>query len=147
MVSKGESALGTKFRLGALQIRDDDHLNFGSIMATEDNTVINITLPTGNGQQLTSGRTSSNIILNAGQSYVFASENRNDSSYGIIETLVESDKPIVVNSGSGLGSFADQLMNKGVKIMELIKLLVQTKLALSIYLLEVVEMMSGKMFF
>ena len=107
LVSKGESALGTKFRLGALQIKANGHLNFGSIMATEDNTVINITLPTGNGQQLFSGATSSNIILNAGQTYVFGSENRQDSSYGIIGTLVESDKPIVVNSGSGLGSFAE----------------------------------------
>ena len=45
--------------------------------------------------------------MNYGQTYVVAAEQNNtlNSREGIIGTLIESDKPIVVNSGSGTGSF------------------------------------------
>ena len=104
LVSKGESALGTKFRLGALQIRQNNQQNFGSVMATENQTIINIQLPSG--QTMRSGNNSATVTLNAGESYVFSSEDSSSPGYGIIGTLIESNKPIVVSCGSATGSFA-----------------------------------------
>ena len=45
--------------------------------------------------------------MDYGQTYVVAAEQNNtlNSREGIIGTLIESDKSIVVNSGSGTGSF------------------------------------------
>ena len=104
LVSKGESALGTKFRLGALQIRQNNQQNFGSVMAIENQTIINIQLPSG--QTMRSGNNSATVTLNAGESYVFSSEDSSSPGYGIIGTLIESNKPIVVSCGSATGSFA-----------------------------------------
>ena len=103
LVSKGESALGTRFRAGALQVGGNGHLNFVSVMATEDNTQVSFNLP--DGVPILSGQTGLLNIgpLSRGQSYVIASEGNLN---GIIGTLIESTKPIVVNSGSGVGSFA-----------------------------------------
>jgi hypothetical protein len=104
LVSKGEAALGTKFRLGALQIRQNTQQNFGSIMATENQTIVSVQLPTG--QTLISGNDSATITLNAGESYVFSSNDFTFPGYGIIGTLIESNKPIVVSCGAATGSFA-----------------------------------------
>ena len=103
MVSKGESALGYRFWAGSLQVGGNGHMSFLSLMATEDNTSVTITLP--NGINTLSGQTGTINIspLGRGQSYVIAVEN---STNGIIGSLIESNKPIVVNSGSGVGSFA-----------------------------------------
>jgi len=103
LVSKGESALGYRFWAGSLQVGGNGHMSFLSFMVTEDNTLITITLPTG--INTLSGQTGTINVgpLNRGQSYVIAVEN---STNGIIGSLIESTKPIVVNSGSGVGSFA-----------------------------------------
>ena len=95
--------MGTRFRAGALQVGGNGHLNFVSVMATEDNTQVSFNLP--DGVPILSGQTGLLNIgpLSRGQSYVIASEGNLN---GIIGTLIESTKPIVVNSGSGVGSFA-----------------------------------------
>ena len=78
-------------------------MSFLSFMVTEDNTFVTVTLPTG--INTLSGQTGTINVgpLNRGESYVIAVEN---STNGIIGSLIESTKPIVVNSGSGVGSFA-----------------------------------------
>ena len=103
LVSKGESALGYRFWAGSLQVGGNGHMSFLSFMVTEDNTLVTVTLPTG--INTLSGQTGTVNVgpLNRGQSYVIAVEN---STNGIIGSLIESTKPIVVNSGSGVGSFA-----------------------------------------
>ena len=53
-----------------------------------------------------SGNNSATVTLNAGESYVFSSEDSSSPGYGIIGTLIESNKPIVVSCGSATGSFA-----------------------------------------
>ena len=83
-------------------------LTYTSVMATEDDT--NITFedfPTGITVINHAGSTPINVNLSEGQSYMIAVA----SNYGgipndLIGSLVRSDKPIVVNSGSGTGSFA-----------------------------------------
>ena len=59
MVSKGENALGTTFRIGTYDNQGNpgsNYLNFFSFMATEDNTTVN----------LTSNNTSGLVIENFG---------------------------------------------------------------------------------
>lgn len=118
LVSKGNSALGTEFRLGAMlnPLFDFSLLNFASILSTENGTTISISnIP--NGTLLSNGTVFNdplNITLNKNESYVLALENIDDSvpsnSSKIIGALVTSDKPVVVNSGSFGGSNSTDLL-------------------------------------
>ena len=111
LVSKGESALGNRFRTGSLQV-GNGHLNFFSLMATEDNTFVTITLPENIATLAGTTGTINVGPLSLGESYVLGN---NDFGNGIIGTLIESTKPIVVNSGSGTGTFYldGQSLNNG----------------------------------
>jgi gliding motility-associated-like protein len=113
LVSKGNSALGTIFRLGAMlnPLYDQTLLNFASVLSTENNTKITISnIP--DGTVFTDGTTFTGpitVTLNKNESYVLAIENIDDgnpisNSSKMIGALVESDKPVVVNSGSFGGS-------------------------------------------
>lgn len=111
LVSKGNSALGTIFRLGGMSnpLYDSSLLNFASILSTENGTKITISnIPVGT--LLADGTIISgpiNITLNKNESYVLALENYNNTisnSSKMIGALIESDKPVVVNSGSFGGS-------------------------------------------
>jgi gliding motility-associated-like protein len=118
LVSKGNSALGKEFRLGAMlnPLFDGSLLNFASILSTENGTKITISnIPTGtilsNGTIVTGPITAT---LNKNESYVLALENTNNTisnSSKMIGALVESDKPVVVNSGSFAGSNSTLLSN------------------------------------
>lgn len=111
LVSKGNSALGKEFRLGAMlnPVYDQSVLNFASILSTENNTKVTISnIPIGsilsNGTIISGPIT---VTLGKNESYVLALENYNNSisnSSTMIGALVESDKPVVVNSGSFGGS-------------------------------------------
>ena len=84
-------------------------------MATEDNTIINLTNERVTSSLVFEGSGNgsfpiNNVTLNRGQSYVVAiriDKNTNISD-GLIGTLISSDKPIVVNTGSSNGSFAEE---------------------------------------
>lgn len=113
LVSKGNSALGTVFRLGAMlnPLYDETLLNFASIMATENGTKVTIS-NIENGTELLDGTVISGpitVTLNKNESYVLAMKNYLDlkassNSSKIIGALVTSDKSVVVNSGSFGGS-------------------------------------------
>jgi gliding motility-associated-like protein len=113
LVSKGNSALGTTFRLGAMlnPLFDVTLLNFATILATENGTKVIIS-NLQNGTKLLDGTTVSGpitITLNKNESYVLALQNYDDGSIisnssKIIGALVTSDKPVVINSGSFGGS-------------------------------------------
>jgi trimeric autotransporter adhesin len=84
LVSKGNSALGNTFRLGAMlnPLFDQSLLNFASILATENGTKIVIS-NLQNGTKLLDGSIISapiSIILNKNESYVLALANYNDGS-------------------------------------------------------------------
>ncbi|WP_051238815.1 T9SS type B sorting domain-containing protein [Gaetbulibacter saemankumensis] len=110
LVSKGLSALGTTFRVGSYTNENPqtNYLNFVSVMATEADTKVTFSdLPTGLIIQNYTGPTPIDITLNAGESYIIAT-NSTDAIVnrdGLIGALVQSDKPIVVNCGSANGSF------------------------------------------
>ncbi|HEY0046260.1 MAG TPA: IgGFc-binding protein [Flavobacterium sp.] len=108
LVSKGLAALGTEFRAGAfintaLPSYNEAFLTFISVMATENNTTVQIS-GMQPGIQLTnqmSSNTPQSIVLNSGQSYVIAAQGPNDANRdGLIGALVTSDKPIAMNCGS-----------------------------------------------
>lgn len=124
LVSKGNSALGKTFRLGAMSnpLYDPTLLNFASILATENNTTVTISnIP--NGALLADGTVVNGPIvfnLNKNESYVIALENVENiqkNSAKLIGALVESDKAIAVNSGSFGGSNSTELMNYGNNII------------------------------
>ncbi|WP_366184190.1 T9SS type B sorting domain-containing protein [Flavobacterium ovatum] len=112
IVSKGNSALGTTFRLGAMLNpvnTDGSLLNFGSILATENNTTATISnIPVGT--ILTDGTIINGpivVTLNKNESYVLSLENSTSTisnSSKMIGALVQTDKPVAVNSGSFGGS-------------------------------------------
>lgn len=118
LVSKGNSALGKEFRLGAMlnPLFDGTLLNFASILSTENGTKITISnIP--NGTILSNGTIVTgpiSVTLNKNESYILALENTNNTvsnSSKFIGALVESDKPVVVNSGSFAGSNSTLLIN------------------------------------
>ena len=113
LVSKGAAALGKTFRAGMFtnQSPQSNYLNFISVMATEDNTVVSFKdLPTGIVVENSSnGAKVPNISLNEGESYILATNalDAEENKDGLIGTLIESDKDIVVNTGSANGSFGN----------------------------------------
>ncbi|MFV8322953.1 T9SS type B sorting domain-containing protein [Flavobacterium sp. LS2R12] len=110
LVSKGNSALGKEFRIGAMlnKFNTAGLMNFASILAVENGTNITISnIPTGT--VLTDGTTITSPLsftLNKNESYVLAIENNalNFNSTNIIGCLINSYKDIVVNTGSFGGS-------------------------------------------
>ncbi|MCH2224779.1 MAG: hypothetical protein MK066_08430, partial [Crocinitomicaceae bacterium] len=119
LTSKGsKAALGKDFRTGHLFNNNGDDYrkaNVFGIMATEDNTSVNISdISTGvifkDAPQ--TGGTSDDItvVLNEGESYVVAAymdePGATNNINGVNGTHITSDKDIVVNSGSWLGGNA-----------------------------------------
>ena len=89
LVSKGDSGFGTRFRAGALQNQTGAHMNFASIMATENNTKVSITVP--QDVELLSGATGTiQVTLDYGQTYVVAAEQNNTC---LLYTSDAADEP------------------------------------------------------
>ena len=110
LVSKGLAALGTIFRVGGFVDEGPtptNYLTFVSVMATENNTTVTFN-NTNTGIVIENGGTGAfpfNATLNEGESYIVAVRSPIGNPNDLIGTLVTSDNPIVVNSGSANGSF------------------------------------------
>jgi hypothetical protein len=110
LISKGRPGIGIRFRLGhMINETTDNRTSFvASAMATEDNTILtlsdynsNVVFVSGGGN-ITAD--SQNFTLNAGQSIVFSGYSSVSANLdGAIGALLESTKPIAVNSGNILG--------------------------------------------
>ena len=119
LVSKGLNGLGNRFRIGTYNNQGDpstNYMNFFSVMATEDNTLVDLTNPQNTNLVIQNYGNDQfpieNIMLNRGESFLIALKVTDDSGTvinanrdGLIGTLVTSNKPIVVNTGSANGSF------------------------------------------
>ena len=129
VVSKGLAALGTRFRIGALlntalpyptppaaPLYDDRDYTFISVLATENNTVVQFSdiKPGAVLINSTAGNTPPPVTLNSGESFVIAVNGPNDFNRdALIGSLVTSDKPIVVNCGSFAGTNASNNIDLG----------------------------------
>ncbi len=108
LVSKGLASLGTHYRIGAFTNENAPsfgviHYTFVSILATENNTTVDISdlKPGITLMNSSTGDTPFTVVLNSGESYVYAVQGPNNSNRdGLIGSLVTSDKPIAVNCGS-----------------------------------------------
>ena len=108
LVSKGKPGLGTRFRAGMLQNQNTSHIGFISAMASEDLTELTFSftksMETIGGPKIIGSPLV--VSLNKGESYILASQG--GSGNELIGTLLTSNKPIAVNTGSASGSFATQ---------------------------------------
>ena len=117
VVSKGLAALGTEFRAGTFENggtnftgTQSNYLNFISVLATQDNTTVNFS-EFGNGVTILNNTPTNDVLLNSGESYIIATRPYDPftdtynyaNSAGLIGSLVESNKPIAVNTGSLTG--------------------------------------------
>lgn len=116
LVSKGLSALGKEFRVGAFTNTETTNnstarYTFLSILATENNTLVefnDIKPGVSLMNNPTAGNAPASITLNKGQSYVLATEdNSNANKDGLIGALVRANKPIAFNCGSFGGTNGD----------------------------------------
>ena len=110
LVSKGLAALGTEFRVGSYtnQNPQSNYLNFVSVMATEDATLVTFDdLPAGINIKNYVGSTPIVVTLDKGETYIVSTNSFDNvvNRDGLIGCLVTSDKNIVVNCGSANGSF------------------------------------------
>ncbi|HMI06507.1 MAG TPA: hypothetical protein VK528_03095, partial [Flavobacterium sp.] len=124
LVSKGIAGLGNHFRIGAMLNTNvdaanysDNHYTFVSILATENNTLVqfdNIKFGAQLINNISVGNAPAPVILNAGESFVMAVEGPHDENRdALIGALVYSDKPIAVNCGSFCGSNANANLDLG----------------------------------
>lgn len=113
LVSKGLAALGTQFRVGAfvntgVANTSEYHYTFAAILATENNTSISFSDISAGVSLINNagaGNSPSSIILNSGESYVFAVEGPTSANRdGLIGAGITSNKPIAVNCGSFAGT-------------------------------------------
>lgn len=113
LASKGKTGAGTSFRLGSLPQNDLGTIrNFvSSFMATEDNTIVNLSdydpdIAFINGNSTFSNPTQT-FNLNKGQSVVISGNTSSGSPVanlkGFVGALLTSNKPIVVNTGNLAG--------------------------------------------
>ena len=132
LVSKGGAALGTDFRIGAFTNYNPqaNYSTFLTVMATENTTLVTINnisedIDILDFNEASLGATSGNLndiifTLNRGESYTMVTRSDQSAdvsaalevettqtvnSDGLIGTYVNSDKPVVVSSGSLNGSF------------------------------------------
>jgi gliding motility-associated-like protein len=103
LVTKGISALGKRFRAGAMLNPSNivGLLNFFTILATENNTdvtISNITEGTLLANNTTYNSPFAPIKLNKNESYILAINGSIGSN--MIGALIESNKDVIVNSGS-----------------------------------------------
>jgi len=130
ITSKGSAGTGTLFYTVMAPLKaSSEVLNFmTSILATEDNTTINITnfnpdLYFSDGVY----RTNFNILLNKGESYIIEGKGSfNIDERGFIGAKIESNKPISVTNGNFNGQYAgyfdnssDILMDQSVPVNQL----------------------------
>ena len=124
LTSKGIAAMGNTYRLGHIpSVKAHGRKCSGySIMATEDGTVININFATPDmtfrGASPPSSSSPLTVSLNAGECYVGAIHSQDDVDNlgtGLVGSLLTSNKPIAVNTGSWAGSLrADDGADVGI---------------------------------
>lgn len=110
LVSKGLSGIGLTFRVGTFTNLKDftsanqDYINFVSVMATENNTQLEVS--DLSPDVVIENNTPLSVILDAGESYIIALNPAETPANrdGLIGALLSANKPVAVNCGSFNGS-------------------------------------------
>jgi gliding motility-associated-like protein len=110
LVSKGVEGLGKSFRVGGMERQGEDDYSFFSIMGTKNNTIINLDFDSSlRPYNSKTEQLPQTIVLNKNETYVAVFNGVSNDLF--IGTLIESqNNDIVVNSGSIIGSFSNQII-------------------------------------
>ena len=110
IVSKGVDGLGKSFRVGGMERQGVDDYSFFSVMGTKNNTIIDLDFDSSlRPYSSKTEQLPKTIVLNKNETYVAVFNGVNNDLF--IGTLIESQNhDIVVNSGSILGSFSNQII-------------------------------------
>ena len=109
LVSKGLDALGKDFLVGGMERGEESDFSFFSIMATQNNTIVEFTADPQLVALNTDGTLPQRIVLNKNESYVALFNGLNCARF--IGTRIQSQNEIVVNTGSILGSFSNEIID------------------------------------
>ncbi|MCH1432209.1 MAG: IgGFc-binding protein, partial [Flavobacteriaceae bacterium] len=109
LVSKGIDGLGTDFRVGGMERQENNDFSFFSVMATQNNTLVEFTADSQLVALNAEGTLPQSIVLNKNESYIALFEKENCDRF--IGTRIQSQKDIVVNTGSILGSFSNEIID------------------------------------
>ena len=109
LVSKGIDGLGKDFRVGGMERQDENDYSFFSIMATQNNTLVEFTADPQLVALNTDGVLPQSIVLNNNESYVALFNGPNCDRF--IGTRIQSQNNIVVNTGSIVGSFSNEIID------------------------------------
>ncbi|MGB1972347.1 MAG: hypothetical protein ACPHSE_07615, partial [Flavobacteriaceae bacterium] len=102
LVSKGVDGLGKNFLVGGMERQGEYDFSFFSIMATQNNTLVEFTADPQLVALNIDGTLPQSIILNKNESYIALFNDENCKRF--IGTRIQSQNDIVVNTGSILGS-------------------------------------------
>ncbi|MGB1186058.1 MAG: T9SS type B sorting domain-containing protein [Flavobacteriaceae bacterium] len=110
LVSKGADGLGKSFRVGGMERQGENDYSFFSIMGTKNNTIVNLSFDPALRTSITQDELPQTIVLDKNETYIAEFNGENNDLF--IGTLIESQNhDIVVNSGSILGSFSNQIID------------------------------------
>ena len=109
LVSKGVDGLGKNFLVGGMERQGEYDFSFFSIMATQNNTLVEFTADPQLVALNIDGTLPQSIVLNKNESYIALFNEENCERF--IGTRIQSQKDIVVNTGSILGSFSNEIID------------------------------------
>jgi len=110
LVSKGVDGLGKSFRVGGMERQGENDYSFFSIMGTKNNTIVNLSFDPALRNSITQDELPQTIVLDKNETYIAEFNGIHNDLF--IGTLIESQNhDIIVNSGSILGSFSNQIID------------------------------------
>ena len=109
LVSKGIDGLGKDFLVGGMERQGENDFSFFSVMSTQNNTLVEFTADPQLVALNTGGTLPQSIVLNKNESYIALFNEVNCDRF--IGTRIQSQNNIVVNTGSILGSFSNEIID------------------------------------
>ena len=110
LVSKGIDGLGKSFRVGGMERQGEEDYSFFSLMATKNNTIVNLSFDPALKTFISQNELPQTIVLDKNETYIAVFNGIHNDLF--IGTHIESqNNDIVVNSGSILGSFSNEIID------------------------------------
>ena len=110
LVSKGVNGLGKSFRVGGMERQGEEDYSFFSLMATKNNTIVNLSFDPALRTFISQDELPQNIVLDKNETYIAMFNGIHNDLF--IGTRIESqNNDIIVNSGSIQGSFSNEIID------------------------------------